>query len=84
MMLAWCVGSDRYVNPALCLGVTAASGVQCEGQQGVFNQDGHGSQDERGKQVHVDVVPHTVELPGAEVTVTDSFRLLHVVFTTHA
>lgn len=63
-----CICSHRYVDPGLCPGVTAASGVQCEGQQGVFHQDGHGSQDEGGKQVHVDVVPHTVELPGAEVT----------------
>lgn len=69
----WCVCSDRYVDPGLCPGVTAAPGVQCEGQQGVFDQDGHGSQDEGGKQVHVDVVPHTVELPGAEVTVCDGF-----------
>ena len=43
-----------------------APGVQSEGEQGVFHQDGHGSQDEGGKQVHVDVVPHTVELPAAE------------------
>ncbi len=64
----WCVCSDRYGDPGLCLGVTAAPGIQCERQQGIFNQDGHGSQDEGGEQVHVDVVPHTVELPGADVT----------------
>lgn len=55
------------------LGVTAAPGVQREGQQGIFNEDGHGSQDEGSKQVHVDVVPHAVEPPGAEGTVCDSF-----------
>lgn len=63
------VCSDRYADPSLCLGVTAAPGVEREAQQGVFHQDGHGSQDEGGEQVHVDVVPHAVELPGAEVTV---------------
>lgn len=66
-----CVCTDRYADPGLCLGIAAAPGVQREGQQSVFNQDGHGSQDEGGKQVHVDVVPHTVEFPGAEVTVCD-------------
>lgn len=61
----WCICSDRYVDPGLSAAVSAAPGVQCERQQGVFNQDGHGFQDEGGKQVHVDVVPHAVELPGA-------------------
>lgn len=66
---ARCVYTDRCrVARGVCLG--AAPGVQCEGQQSIFNQDGHGSQDEGGEQVHVDVVPHTVEPPG-EVTARD-------------
>lgn len=63
---ARCVCTDRYVDRGLCPGVAAAPGVQREGQQSIFNQDGHGSQDEGGEQVHVDVVPHAVEPPGAD------------------
>lgn len=58
------------------MGVAAAPRVQRESQQGVFHQDGHGSQDEGGKQVHVDAVPHTVKLSGVDVTVYDSLKLL--------
>ena len=32
--------------------------------QSVFDQDGQRPQDEGRKEVHVDVVPHTVQLPG--------------------
>ena len=32
--------------------------------EGVFDQDGQRPQDEGSKQVHVDVVPHAVKLPG--------------------
>lgn len=32
-------------------------------QQSVLNEDGQRSQDEGGKQVHVDVVPHAVQFP---------------------
>lgn len=73
MRWVWCAWPDRYVDPGLCLVVTAAPGVQREGQQGIFYQNGYSSQDEGGKQVHVDVVPHTMELPGAGVTACDGF-----------
>lgn len=32
-------------------------------QQSVFDEDRQGSQDEGGKQIHVDVVPHAVQFP---------------------
>lgn len=67
--------TDRYVDPGWRLEVAATLGVQREGEQGVFYEDGRRSQDEGGEQVHVDVVPHTVELPGAEVTACGSLPL---------
>lgn len=33
-------------------------------QQGVLGQNGESPQDEGGKQVHVDIVAHAVQLPG--------------------
>lgn len=66
--MSLCVCADHCVDGGMCLGVTAAPRVQCERQQSVLDQDGHASQDEGGKQVHVDVVPHAVKLPGAQVT----------------
>ncbi|KAF3844086.1 hypothetical protein F7725_016134 [Dissostichus mawsoni] len=74
-------GEEDGVNPkkgneGLCPGVPPAPGVQSEGQQGVFDQDGHGSQDERCEQVHVDVVPHAVQLPGAELTVSKTHLIV--------
>lgn len=56
----------QYADPGVCPRVAVAPGVQGDGEQGVFHQDGHRSQDEGGEQVHVDVVPHAVEPPGAE------------------
>lgn len=58
-----CVSSHRYGRPSVCLCAVAVPGVKCKGQQGVFHQNGHSSQDERGKQVHVDIISHTVKLP---------------------
>lgn len=33
-------------------------------QQSIFDEDRQRSQDEGGKQIHVDVVPHAVQFPG--------------------
>lgn len=36
-------------------------------QHNFLRNDSHGSQDERHKQIHVDVVPGAVELPGKQI-----------------
>lgn len=51
-------------DPALPLEVmrAALSAVHLI-QQHVFDEDGDGAQDEGAEQIHVDVVPHAVQLP---------------------
>ncbi len=54
-------------DPALTLEVmrAALSAVHLI-QQRVFDEDGDGAQDEGAEQIHVDVVPHAVQLPVGE------------------
>lgn len=53
-----------YADPVLTLEVMrAALSAVHPVQQRVFDEDGERSQDEGAEQVHVDVVPHAVQLP---------------------
>lgn len=46
-------------------------------QQRVFDEDWQRSQDEGGKQIHVDVVPHAVQLPDEWEAVIVSKIIIH-------
>lgn len=56
----------RHRCPGESLLLVSAEVLRCDvgHQQGVFDEDGQRSQDEGGKQIHVDVVPHAVQFPG--------------------
>lgn len=59
------VGSDLVLDKQLHLEVCGGARVDVGSlQQGVFDENGCSSQDEGGKKVHVNVVPHTVQFPG--------------------
>lgn len=53
----WCLGESLLL--------VSAEVLRCDVglQQSVFDEDGQRSQDEGGKQIHVDVVPHAVQFP---------------------
>lgn len=53
----WCAGEALVLVAADVL--HCAIGLQ----QGVFDEDRKGSQDEGGEQIHMDVVPHAMQFP---------------------
>lgn len=57
------VGSDLVLHKQIHFYVRGGARVDVRFlQQGVFDENGGGPQDEGGKQVHVNVVPHAVQL----------------------
>lgn len=58
------VGSNFVLDDQLQLEVRGGARVEIGSlQQGIFDENGGSSQDEGGEQVHVNVVPHAVQLP---------------------